>query len=284
MTATDRTMFHAACAAIAREHDRERYLACLYAPVDRRDALFALLAANHEIAKTAEVVSEPAIGQIRLQWWRETVEGIETGQPRTHEVAIPLAEAVERGGLRPQRLYAIIEAREADLDEVPPADLDDLERYAGATAGGLHAAMAEILSADPATALLTGTAWGLIGLMRATPALIAIGRRPLPDALLQACGQSHQKIRDLGRSSRLADAVRPVVERARLHLVAARDSAGFRAPAFRPLRLLADRALDHANELERTRFEPFDLPQPPQPSGGLVWRHGARMLRYRLGF
>ena len=51
-------------------------------------------AANHEIAKTAEVVSEPAIGQIRLQWWREALEGVEAGRPRAHEVAIPLAEAV----------------------------------------------------------------------------------------------------------------------------------------------------------------------------------------------
>jgi NADH dehydrogenase [ubiquinone] 1 alpha subcomplex assembly factor 6 len=284
VTATDTSVFLTACAAIAREHDRERYLACLYAPDSRRDALFALLAANHEIAKTAEVVSEPAIGQIRLQWWREALEGVEAGRPRAHEVAIPLAEAVERGGLRPQRLYAIIEVREADLDEDPPADLDALDRYAAGTAGELHAAMAEILSADPVAASLTGTAWGLLGLMRAAPALIAIGRRPLPDTLLQECGLSHQNIRDFGGSIRLGDAVRPVVERARLHLVQAHDSVNFHAPAFRPLRLLADRASDHASLLERADFEPFDLPPAARPTGGLIWRHAVRMMRYRLGF
>ena len=154
--------FDFACAAIARRHDHERYLACLYAPPSRRAALLALLAANHEVAKTAEVVSEPGIGQIRLQWWRETLEGVAAGRPRAHEVAVPLAEAVAGHGLKLDRLHAIIDAREADLEGEPPATLDDLEAYAAATAGELHAAMAEILDADPAVARDGGTAWGLL--------------------------------------------------------------------------------------------------------------------------
>ncbi|MBM3571296.1 MAG: squalene/phytoene synthase family protein, partial [Alphaproteobacteria bacterium] len=36
------------CAAIARRHDRERFLCALFAPGDRRDDLFALYAFNHE--------------------------------------------------------------------------------------------------------------------------------------------------------------------------------------------------------------------------------------------
>ena len=43
--------FREACRLSARRHDPERYLACLFAPADRRDDLFAVLAANHEIAK-----------------------------------------------------------------------------------------------------------------------------------------------------------------------------------------------------------------------------------------
>lgn len=274
--------FENACAAIARRHDPERYLACLYAPPPRRDALLALLAANHEIAKTAEVVSEPAIGQIRLQWWRETLDGIEAGTPRVHEVAVPLAAATADHGLRLDRLRAIIDAREADLEGEPPASLDELDRYAAATAGELHAAMAEVLGADPVPAGEAGAAWGLIGLMRAAPILVAAGRAPLPEELLQESRLSHQKIKDMGGSVRLADAVRPVIERARQRLAAARESPAFRAPAFRPLRLLADRAGDHAERLERVGCEPFALPQ--EPAAGLVWRYAARTLRYRLGF
>lgn len=270
-----------ACAEIVRRHDRERYLACLYAPAPRRAALLALLAANHEIAKTAEVVSEPGIGQIRLQWWRETLEGVAAGTPRAHEVAVPLAAAHQRDGLRLERLQAIIDAREADLAGEPPATLDALDRYAAATAGELHAAMAEMLAADPEAATAAGTGWGLLGLMRALPVLVAAGRAPLPKALLQTEGISHQKIRDMGGSVRLASCVRPVVERARLYLESVRDSAGFRAPAFRPLRLLTDRAGDHAEQLAGVGYEPFAL--PPGPTPGLVWHYAARSLRYRLG-
>jgi len=273
--------FRDACAAIARRHDRERYLACLYAPAERLDALLAVLAANHEIAKTAEVVSEPGIGAIRLQWWRETFDGIEAATPRAHEVVLPLAEAVTRHGLRLERLRTIVDAREADLDSEPAADLDELDRYAAATAGELHAALAEMLGGDPAVGRETGTAWGLLGLMRAVPALVVAGRTPLPKALLEEVGITHQRIKDMGGSGRLSAAVRPVVERARQHLRTVRDSAGFRDPAFRPLRLLADRAADHAVRLERAGHEPFAV--HPAPDAGLVWRYAARHLGYRLG-
>lgn len=264
-----------------RRHDPERYLACLFAPAAHRDALFALLAANHEIAKTAEVVSEPMIGQIRLQWWRETIDGVEAGTPRDHEVAVPLAAAVAQGGLRLERLRAIVDAREADLEGEPPATLDDLEAYAALTAGGLHAAMAEMLGADPEAAGEAGAAWGLIGLMRALPVLVAAGRAPLPVDLLEAVGLSHQAIKDRPQARALAAAVRPVVERGRARLARAHSLDGFRDAAFRPLRLLAGRAGDHAAALQRAGYEPFLA--PATVTAGVAWRHLARMLGYRLG-
>lgn len=272
--------YRAACAALARAHDHERYLACLFAPAVRRDALFAVLAANHEIAKTAEVVSDPTIGQIRLQWWRETVDGVEAGMPRAHEVAEPLAAAVVGNGLRLERLRTVIEAREADLAGEPPATLDDLERYAAATGGEIHAALAEVLGAPPAPWHAAGTAWALIGLARAVPALVAAGRAPIPEALLQETGISHQKIADIGRSLSIGAAIRPIVERARYLLRSAGESSDYRASAGRPLRLLADRAGDLAREFEGVAFEPFAL-RPAAP--GLVWRYAFRALRYRLG-
>lgn len=274
--------FGDACTVIARRHDRERYLACLYAPARARDALFAVLAANHEIAKTAEVVSEPGIGQIRLQWWREAFDGIEAGAPRSHEVVLPLAEAVAGRGLRLERLRRIIDAREADLEGEPPADLEALVRYAASTAGELHAVMAELLHCDTEAAVAVGTGWALIGLMRALPVLVAAGRAPMPEALLQEIGISHQKIKDMGGNVRLGGAVAPVVGRARAHLAAARGSAVYRRADFRPMRLLADRAADHADRLERVGWEPYAL--PPADTDGLVWRYAGRVMRYRMGF
>src|SRR4051812_33620013 len=64
----------ASCEAMIRKADYDRYAAALFAPVDARPHLLALYAFHHEIAKTAERVSQPIAGQIRLQWWREAVE------------------------------------------------------------------------------------------------------------------------------------------------------------------------------------------------------------------
>ena len=67
-------------AALVRRHDRDRYQTALFAPADRREAIFALYAFNYEIARVREIVTQPMLGQIRLQWWREIV-----AQPGYHE-------------------------------------------------------------------------------------------------------------------------------------------------------------------------------------------------------
>ena len=64
-----------AIAALVRRHDPDRFLTALFAPPDRRDALLTLYAFNHELARAREVASEPPLALIRLQWWREVVEG-----------------------------------------------------------------------------------------------------------------------------------------------------------------------------------------------------------------
>src|SRR3546814_13598357 len=94
------------CGALVERHDPDRYLASLFAPEAQREDLFALYAFNYEVAKTAEVVSEPMIGQIRLQWWRESLAGIYEGRARQHEVVQPLAHAVAARAL-PDRKSAV---------------------------------------------------------------------------------------------------------------------------------------------------------------------------------
>ena len=99
---------------VVRRHDHDRYLTALFAETGHREELFALYAFNYEIAKTAEVVSESMLGHIRLQWWREALEGLFAGMPRRHYVLDALAEAAGReavaGGAQ-----QLIDAREQDL-------------------------------------------------------------------------------------------------------------------------------------------------------------------------
>ena len=67
---------------IVRRHDPDRFLTALFAPAERREALFVLYAFNHELARAREVAREPMLAMVRLQWWREVVEGAR----RRHEV------------------------------------------------------------------------------------------------------------------------------------------------------------------------------------------------------
>src|ERR1700684_858257 len=99
-----------AIAELVRRYDPDRFLTALFAPPDKRDALLTLYAFNHELARAREVVSEPPLALIRLQWWREVVEGAH----RRHEVADPLTAAIEAGLLRPADLLPLIEARELE--------------------------------------------------------------------------------------------------------------------------------------------------------------------------
>ena len=73
----------------------------------RRD-LLALLAFDHELARTRSVTREPMLARIRLEWWREAVaEAAGSGKPRAQPIVESLSETVRRHGLAPQRLLGL---------------------------------------------------------------------------------------------------------------------------------------------------------------------------------
>src|SRR5208282_2357723 len=88
-----------------RRHDPDRFLCALFAPADRRETLFLLYAFNHELARAREATSQPTLTLIRLQWWREVIEGAR----RHHEVAGPLGDALDAGRLDAADLGGMIE-------------------------------------------------------------------------------------------------------------------------------------------------------------------------------
>jgi phytoene synthase len=174
------------CAALVRRHDPDRFLTALFAPAQRREALFTLYAFNHELARAREAVSEPTLALIRLQWWREVVEGTR----KKHEVATPLSDAIAQGLLVPDDLLAMIDGREAEADEAIP-DRAAWGAYLAATAGGVMLAAGRLLGADePLLSRLRvlGTAHGVAGQLRNVPALARAGRVLLPQDLLGVHG------------------------------------------------------------------------------------------------
>jgi phytoene synthase len=161
------------CQDQVRQFDRDRYLTALFAPADRRHALFALYAFNYEVAKVSTAVSEPALGQIRLLWWRETIEEIYDGTPRKHQITEPLAAAIQRHELPRDLFGRLVDAREADLAEAGPQTLQPWLDNAEATSSTLTSLSLMILGVPDGLAHKAekhvGIAWALTGLLRVAP-------------------------------------------------------------------------------------------------------------------
>ncbi len=170
---------------IVRRHDLDRYFTALFAPARHRETLFTLYAFNHELARAREAVREPMAAMIRLQWWREVVEGAR----RRHEAATPLGEALDDGRLLAADLGGMIDAREAETERIE--SLADFQAYVEGTAGGVMVAAARAVGLrEPERFRPAGAAYGVTGALRNVPALARHGRCVLPEDLLREAGSS----------------------------------------------------------------------------------------------
>jgi len=261
------------CTDLVRRQDPDRFAAAMLAPDTARPAVLTLLAVNQEIAKTREVVSEPTIGLIRLQWWRDALAEAAAGRPRRHQVVAPLAATLAAHGTVPDKVEALIAARERDLEPEPFADLSALIDYAQSTNGVLHDLLADVLGVGPddaatRSAIADGAvAWALTGIVRAVPHALAEGGVALPDNLLKEQALSIQKLKDHPLDRRIRPVIRLIVGEARERLagVGARvdDIAATLLALNRLTRIYLDRlaAADH---------DPYDARvQAPIPFAGI---------------
>lgn len=150
------------------EADRDHWLACLFAPAESRPHLHALYAFAREAARVPEIVSQPALGEIRLQWWIEALEGQRAGEAAAHPVAAALLDTIARFNLPSSALIALLEVRRFDLYADPMPSLNDLEGYCGETCSALLRLAALIVAGgrDPGGADAAGHAGVALGLAR----------------------------------------------------------------------------------------------------------------------
>ncbi len=262
-----------------RRYDRDRFVQALLAPAARREALFCLYAFNIEIARVRELVSEPLMGRIRLQWWQDKLEAVyEDRDRRDHPLADDLAGVIRAHGL-PQRLFTrLLEQRQTDLEPVPFAREADLSAYVEATASGLAQGSALILGGENEAswraAHEAGMAWGLVGLLRALPFQAAQGRVILPEESLDRHGV---RAADLlaGRSGpALAALARAMADQATAHLARARALRAAVPPPVRPALLQATAAESYVRRLAAAGFDPLnpDWSRPRPRPLLLAWR------------
>lgn len=263
------------CENLVREADKDRFLAALFAPAERRGALFALYAFNIEVARVREAAREAMAGEIRLQWWRDAID-MGTGEARAHPVAAALLDTVERFGLPVAPLIDLIEARAFDLYDDPMPTLAALEGYAVKTSSALIQIAAAILD-PPFTAMLDamregGVAYALAGLLRAFPIHAARGQLYVPLDLLERHGAHVDDVYAGRDTPQLRAALAELRQMARTHYENYQRNAraiSSAQPAMLPLALVP-LTLDR---LDRAANTPFALVEVPQ------WRRQWAMWR-----
>lgn len=273
------------CEALVRAADRDRFLATLFAPRERRGALFALYAFNVEIARVREVVRDPVAGEIRLQWWSDVLAGDGRGEIEAHPVASALRASVARYGLPPERLQTTISARRFDLYDEPMATLADLEAYAAGASSSLIALAAQILNdggAPDIDALSrhAGLAYAFAGLLKAFPFHAARGQLFVPLELLERHGADRQDVR-IGRATpQLRSALADLRDSARRHLRQAQDMARTVSPDAMPALLPVALAGATLARMERGDYDPFvPVEIAPWRRQWLIWRAARRPSR-----
>ena len=151
-----------------KKADPDRYRAALMSDAQGRDDLLILYAFHYELSKVPDVTSEPMLGQIRYEWWREAIDEIYTDREvRRHEISTPLAEVLLRTDVPRFWIDRLIDGRARDLDPQAFTDMNDARDYARQTSGQLMQIAVKVLGGVPDEAAIhAGEAWGLTGLAR----------------------------------------------------------------------------------------------------------------------
>jgi 15-cis-phytoene synthase len=263
------------CGTLVREHDRDRWLASLFAPAEKRPHLHALYAFNIEIARIRDVVSDPMPGEIRMQWWSEALQDEARGDVRAHPVADAFLDTIAKCCLPRTDFATLIEARSFDLYDDPMPNMPALIAYCDATASCLFSTAAQVLVGERAAEIshAAGIAYGITGLLRALPSHAARGQCFVPADLLARHGISPADILAWRDTPGLRAALGELRTTAHDHLAQARASVDSLAvaarPAFMPLAVLRL----YLAAMERPDYDPFTVTEVPQ------WRRQWRLWR-----
>ncbi|MEX0852574.1 MAG: phytoene/squalene synthase family protein [Bauldia sp.] len=253
---------YAHCADIVRRRDRDRYIAALFAPESARKHLFALYAFGADVARVGDVVADPALGEIRLQWWRDALA---RAGGDGHPIAAALIEGMRAFTLPLAAFEMLLDARTFDLHDDPMPSLRDLEGYAGEIASSLMHLAATVLAdgRDPDSAEAAGyggVAHTLPAVMRALPLHSARRRCYLPDDLVAAHALDRESLFAGRLTPELAALLADLRSVTRRHLAAATRAIGRLAPAVMPAFLPLALVGPYLDRMDRADYDPFTRP------------------------
>jgi 15-cis-phytoene synthase len=142
----------------------ERALVLAYAPSAKRPALAALLALDDALALLLRTTREPALGQLRLAWWREALAKLDSAPAPAEPVLQAIAAELLPLGIAGASLVPIVHGWEVLIEE-ERLDPDVLRRF-GVGRGTLFLAAARALGAVDDPVEPAGQGWALTDLAR----------------------------------------------------------------------------------------------------------------------
>ncbi|PQE15597.1 squalene phytoene synthase protein [Rutstroemia sp. NJR-2017a BBW] len=249
------------CSSLVQKFDSPSYTLQTFVPSSTRDAYLAIRALNIELARIPDLVSNPTVGALRMQFWRDNLNRTFAKTPPKEPVAILLHHALTSLQSRYEGITTsvmkgwfmkVINTREQYMDNRPYANLEAVEMYAENTYSTL---MYLTLAALPLNSMAVdhvashiGKATGIAAVLRGLP-LIAFPPSPnhhsnnaafggalggnagsrqgavvLPlDIMAEAGVKEEEVLRQGAEAPGLKDAIFKVATRANDHLITARE-------------------------------------------------------------
>ena len=126
------------CLELVRKYDYNNYLCSLFQPNSNiRDCVMAFRAFNIETANIQDVVKEPKIAELRMQWWKQMITDTFQGRPVDHPVSLEIAKCLEHTSFSKMWFLKVLNERENHLQRTTFSSLEQLESYAEETASSL---------------------------------------------------------------------------------------------------------------------------------------------------
>lgn len=242
------------CRNYVRAQDYDRYFLSLLAPHAAQPALWALLAFNCEIAKTREVVTETTIGLIRLQWWRDSLNAVYSGQEiARNDILSSVAHSIRAAHLPKEDFDHLIYAREFDLHDVLPASIEGLINYCDFTSTPLLRLIIKAMNVEINNIGIKNiaTAYAIIGIIRAIPFHAQQHRCYMPADLMAKHGISAHMLYEMKTPENLHLIISDLCVAAEQYLAAGRAENKF-------IRGMHSLCLLYLGQIKKAAYNPFD--------------------------
>jgi 15-cis-phytoene synthase len=165
------------------------YAACLFAPSTKRDALVTLYRFDAEIKRIPTLVSEPMLGEIRLVWWQEALNGERAGEAHLNPLASAILDLIATDKLPLTAFQQVIEGEIQSLETMPLADQRELEADYGRRFSVVFQLAAMIL--DPDAAQKAAVACGHSGIAYGIACDLAFHRHAVRRNEIVELGEEH---------------------------------------------------------------------------------------------